>query len=395
MILALVASSHAVIHAYSTLMPLVYPHALQDLHFSLAALGIMVAVANLAGGFLQLGAGAVTRVVRRHVLLGWGALLAGVAGIVTATASGFPQFFAGNVARSVATSPQHPVGNSLLSDVYPADRRGLAISGHVAGGNVGTVVLTPVAGILIGVSGWRSAVLLLTIPALIAGLAILTSIRERPAIRRERSALRDILAGVRAVQRSRTLVLIFVASLVAAGGRGLGVVTLVLPLYLKLQLHLDDTSVTVLYSLLLLGSVIGPLVGGVVGDRIGRRAVLVGVYGLSAVITVVLMATPAQPLLLAIVLALMGMVVYEESPLLQTFVADEAPAVDRDAIFSLYFAVSFGIGALWAVVVGAALGRLGFAPVFLMMVASYLVAGVCIAAVRKPRPSLRSAGRPG
>jgi len=170
--------------------------------------------------------------------------------------------------------------------------------------------------------------------------------------------------------------------LIAAGGRGLGVVTLVVPLYLKLRLHLDDTSVTGLYSLLLLGSVVGPLLGGVVGDRVGRRAVLVSVYLLSAVITMVLVATPAQPLLLAVVLALMGMVVYEESPLLQTFVADEAPAIDRDAIFSLYFAVSFGIGALWAVVVGAVLQGSGFSPVFLIMVASYLVAGVCIAAAR-------------
>ncbi len=380
----LIAGSHAVIHGYSTLMPLVYPHALTDLHFSLAALGIMVAVANLAGGFLQLGGGALTRVVTRHVVIGWGALLAGVAGIVTATASGFPQFFAGNVARSVVTSPQHPVGNSLLSDVYPAERRGLAISGHVAGGNVGTVVLTPVAGILIGVWGWRSAVLLLTIPAVIAGLAILTSIRESESVRRDRSAAHDLLSGIRAVQRSRTLFLIFLASLVAAGGRGLGVVTLVIPLYLKLQLHLDDTSVTGLYGLLLLGSVVGPLLGGVVGDRIGRRAVLVGVYALSAVITIVLVATPARRLLLAVVLALMGMVVYEESPLLQTFVADEAPAIDRDAIFSLYFAVSFGIGALWAVVVGAVLGTFGFSPVFLIMITSYLVAAVCIAAARQP-----------
>ena len=378
----LIAGSHAVIHGYSTLMPLVYPHALTDLHFSLTALGIMVAVANLAGGFLQLGGGALTRVVRRHVVLGWGALLAGVAGIVTATASGFAQFFAGNVVRSIVTSPQHPVGNSLLSDVYPAERRGLAISGHVAGGNVGTVLLTPAAGILIGVWGWRYAVLLLTIPALIAGVAILSSIRESQSVRREQSAARDILSGIRAVQRSRTLVLIFLASLIAAGGRGLGVVTLVVPLYLKLRLHLDDTSVTGLYSLLLLGSVVGPLLGGVVGDRVGRRAVLVSVYLLSAVITMVLVATPAQPLLLAVVLALMGMVVYEESPLLQTFVADEAPAIDRDAIFSLYFAVSFGIGALLAVVVGAVLQGSGFSPVFLIMVASYLVAGVCIAAAR-------------
>src|SRR5207237_8868547 len=124
-------------------------------------------------GFLQLGGVALTRVVRRHVVLGWGALLAGVAGIVTATASGFAQFFAGNVVRSIVTSPQHPVGNSLLSDVYPADPRGLPFSGHVAGGNVGTVLLTPAAGILIGVMGWGYAVLVLAIPAMLGDVSIM------------------------------------------------------------------------------------------------------------------------------------------------------------------------------------------------------------------------------
>ncbi|HEY9288969.1 MAG TPA: hypothetical protein VIT43_13205, partial [Candidatus Dormibacteraeota bacterium] len=64
-VLLSISSAHAVIHAYSTLLPLIYPLALTELHFSVFALGIMVAVANLSGGFLQLGAGLVTRVIRR------------------------------------------------------------------------------------------------------------------------------------------------------------------------------------------------------------------------------------------------------------------------------------------------------------------------------------------
>ncbi len=388
-VLVLIASSHAVIHAYSTLMPLVYPHALQDLHFSLAALGIMVAVSSVSGGFLQLAAGALTRVIRRHALIGWGALLMGASGIVTATASGFAQFFAGNLARAVVTSPQHPVGNALLADLYGEDRRGMAIGGHVAGGNVGTVLLTPAAGILIAVWGWRPVVLLLTIPALLAGLAILTSIQESPSPRRQQSAMRDLWAGLKAVQRSRNLTLIFAASLVAAGGRGLGVVTLVVPLYLKLRLQLDDTTVTLLYSLLLFGGVAGPLIGGRISDRLGRRGVLLVIYVLSALLTAGLLGTPANPLLLGLVLAALGLVVYEESPLLQTFVADEAPSLNRDAIFSLYFAVAFGVGALWAAWIGIALGWFGFTPVFMTMVATYLLAAICVWAMRDSR---RAAG---
>jgi len=367
-------------------MPLVYPLALTELHFSVPALGLMVAVSSLAGGFLQLGAGAVTRIIRRHAVIGLGALGMAIAGVITASATSFAQFSAGNILRSIATSTQHPLGNSLLADLYARTRRGTAIAAHVAGGNVGTVVLTPAAAVLLNVLGWRKAVLLLTVPAIAAGILVLVTIAERARPLPERSALADMVQGFREVGRSRNLVLIFLASLIAAGGRGLGVVILVVPLYLKLQLHLSNSRVAVLYLILLVGSVAGPLIAGPLSDRIGRRTLLLVAYPLSAITTFAVLATPAAGPWLAIALGAMGLVVYVESPLLQALVADEAPARDRDAIFSLYFAVAFGIGALWAAAVGVLLGRLGFATVFAIMAATYLAAGACVLAMQERAP---------
>jgi MFS transporter, FSR family, fosmidomycin resistance protein len=396
MVLVVISSSHAVIHAYSTLMPLVYPLALTELHFSVFALGLMVAISNLAGGFLQLGAGAVTRVIRRHTVIGLGALGMAVAAFVTATATSFAQFSAGNILRSVVTSTQHPLGNSLLADLYPRTRRGTAIAAHVAGGNVGTVVLTPAAAVLLNTLGWRNAVLLLAVPAIAAGILVLTAIGEGARPPRGRTAVSDIVQGFQQVRRSRNLVLIFLASLIAAGGRGLGVVILVVPLYLKLQLHLSNGHVAVLYLILLVGSVAGPLIAGPLSDRLGRRTLLLVAYPLSAVTTLLVVASPTTGPWLALALAAMGLIVYLESPLLQAFLADEAPGRDRDAIFSLYFAVAFGIGALWAAAIGALLGRLGFVTVFAIMAATYIVAGGCVLAMREykppPRPSPASGG---
>lgn len=386
-VLLAISCSHAVIHAYSTLMPLVYPLALTELHFSVAALGLMVAVSNLSGGLLQLGAGAVTRLIRRHSVIGLGALGMAVAGVITASAANFAQFSAGNILRSVVTSTQHPLGNSLLADLYARSRRGTAIAAHVAGGNIGTVVLTPTAAVLLNVWGWRRALLLLTVPAVIAGFVVLAAIGERSRPLPGRTAVADMIDGFRQVRHSRNLVLIFVASLIAAGGRGLGVVILVVPLYLKLQLHLSNGKVALLYLILLIGSVVGPLIAGPLSDRVGRRTLLLAAYPLSAITTVAVLASPASGPWLAISLAAMGLVVYLESPILQAFLADEAPGRDRDAIFSLYFAVAFGIGALWAAAVGALLGQLGFATVFAIMAATYLAAGACVLAMREAVPA--------
>ncbi|HYM51217.1 MAG TPA: MFS transporter [Candidatus Limnocylindrales bacterium] len=382
--LLVISGCHAMVHAYSTLMPWVYPVALSELHFSVVALGIMVGVSSLAGGFLQLGAGALTRYVRRHTVIGWGAILMGGCGIVTATATTFGQFFLGNLGRSVVSSTQHPLGNSLLSDIYDRSRRGMAIAGHVVGGNLGTVVLTPAGALLVGVWGWRPTVLALTVPAVLAGLVLLLSVRERLAAPRETSAVRDLLVAGRLVLRDRNLAAVFAASLVAAGGRGLGVVILVIPLYLKRDLQLHDPYATGLYTILLVGSVVGPLIGGRLSDRAGRRPVLLLVFAASALSTAVLALSPAAGLLLPLSILAMGLVVYTESPLLQAALADAAPVAQRDAVFSLYFAVAFGVGALWAAGIGALLDRIGYSAVFAIMVLSYLLAGACVLGMREP-----------
>jgi len=171
-----------------------------------------------------------------------------------------------------------------------------------------------------------------------------------------------------------------------AQGRGLGVVILVVPLYLKLKLHLSNATVAELYLVLLVGSVVGPLVAGPLSDQIGRRTTLLIAYPLSALTTLAVLLAPSAGPWLAVALGAMGLVVYLESPLLQAFLADEAPAAERDAIFSLYFAVAFGIGALWAAAVGAALGRLGFGTVFTIMAVTYILAGRLLAKKRK-RPA--------
>ena len=55
--------------------------------------------------------------------------------------SASPTFAIPNVVSRIGGSPQHPVGNGLLAEQFPAERRGFAISAHIAGGNVGTVIV--------------------------------------------------------------------------------------------------------------------------------------------------------------------------------------------------------------------------------------------------------------
>jgi MFS family permease len=84
----------------------------------------------------------------------------------------------------------------------------------------------------------------------------------------------------------------------------------------------------------------------------------------------------------------MSAVVFEESALLQALLAEVARPAIRDVAFAVYFTLMFGVGAIWAAVLGWVVGALGnetgFPVAFGLMAVSYLLAAVAVVPVREP-----------
>jgi len=401
--LTLVSAAHAVIHAMSVLMPLIYPIIQVEYHLSYTQIGLIVAIPNAVGGFLQIAFGLLGRYVLRKVMLGVGNILVGISTFFTGTIVGFWSLMAWSMLSRIAGAPQHPVGSSYLTDRYGRKRHGYALAWHVAGGNIGTLAVPLIAGPLLGLWGWRPVLYLAALPGIIIGIAILIIVDERDLLDR-RVSIKTIRAttppslgerhkpwqdGLKALfqpLRSRTLAIIMLVSIIAAGGRGLGNVTTYVPLYLQNIRHLNGGTISVLFTLLLVGSVLGPLIGGRLSDKAGRRRLLLFFYGASAITTVlfVVVAGPGMPIwFIPLSLLLMGFAVYAESPLLQAYLADYAPPEMRDAAFGLYFALAFGVGSIWSGILGWMIDRFGFNAAFLTMAVSYIVAGLLLLLIRK------------
>ncbi|HEY7332795.1 MAG TPA: MFS transporter [Candidatus Limnocylindria bacterium] len=381
--LGLLALGHAVIHAQSALMPLVYPIVIVQFGLDARDIGLFIAITTAVGGTMQLLYGVLTRWVARPAILAAGQLVFGASLIVGGLAQSVGQLLAAISAARVGASPQHPIGNGLLSDAFPAERRGFAISAHISGGNVGTILVPFVGGALLAAFGWQVTLAAFGIPALAVGLAIALLVREdaaayRVAARRAGS----VRSQFAAVVRRRDLRLILGAALVAAGGRGLDIVAPFMLLYLRGPLGLDEGTTAVLYALLLVGAVVGPLLAGWLSDRLGRRRTLVTYYLLSAAGILAFMAAGANLWLLAPLLLPFGTAVFSESPVLQAYLADRAEGPMRDVAFSVYFTFAFGIGAFWAFVIGSVVAEWGYPAAFGVMAASYLAAATLLVAVR-------------
>ena len=399
--LALLSTGHAIIHASSALLPLIYAIVIVEFGLSVSDIGLFIAITSVVGGSMQLMYGFLTRWVARRLILATGYLLFGAGLMLGGLAQSFGQLAAAISAARLGSSPQHPVGNALISDLYPAERRGFAISAHISGGNVGTVAVPLVGAAMLAAFGWHATLMLFGVPALLIAALVALFVREdHRAYRSEARRSGSPWVHLRSVVALRDLRLILGASLVAAGGRGLDIVAPFMLLYLRGPLGLAETPVALLYGLLLAGSVIGPVVAGILSDRFGRRRTLVAYYLASAVGILAFLAAGANLWLLIPLLLPFGTAVFSESPVLQAYLADRAVGPLRDMAFAVYFTFAFGIGAFWALIIANVVERYGYPVAFGVMAASYVAAALLLVAVRERgpatvEPSAVEAGQPG
>jgi MFS family permease len=382
----LLSAAHAVNHAQAALLPLVYLAIIPEFHIDVAAIALLAAAGNIMSGLVQLSYSGLTRVFSRRSILSVGGVIFGGGMAAQALAATFPQFAAWNLVSRVAASPQHPVGNGLLSEQFPTERRGFAISAHIAGGNVGTVTVPLLGAFLIAAFGWRPTVVIFGIPAVLIAVLIWLFVGESGADRaaaRERGSLRAAFA---AVFRDRDLVLVFLSAAMGGGARGLGVLNVFVPLYLTFVLHLDTTTVALMYTVLVVASVPGPIVAGWLSDKIGRKPLIIGAYiGGAASLALFVLAGDNQPLLWAAIV-LLSIFNFVESPQLQALLSDLTPPALRDAAFSAYFTLAFGVGSLWLAVYGIIIDMLGneagLPVVFWLMALAFLAAILLVLPIR-------------
>jgi len=374
------------------LLPLVYLRIIAEFGVTPAAVAYLAAAGSFASGVVQLSYAKLTRIISRRKLLAAGGLLFGGGFAAQALATSFPSFAIVNILSRIGGSPQHPVGNGLLAEQFPEERRGFAISAHISGGNVGTVIVAVTGAWLIATFDWRWVVVLFGVPAIVIALAILILVRESGVDREAAVAHGSVKEAFRTILRDPDHRWIYLASVLGGGGRGLGVVNLFALLYLTSVIGIGPPLSDVMYGFLIVLSVPMPLIAGWLSDRLGRRPVIIGVYigGAAAFAVFMLVGSWIAGLWLGILL--MGLFSFAESPQLQALLADIAPPTIRDASFALYFTLAFGVGSLWTALYGAIIDWLGeptgLPVVFWLMAITFVLAALAIVPVREPaRPA--------
>jgi MFS family permease len=360
---------------YVALLPLTYPLAIAEFHVSYTALGLVLGVVGVVGGLLQGAAVLYQRVSARLVLTAQNLLLAANA-VLIGLAPSYAVFGAGQLIGGVVSSPQHPVGNAVLTRRFRG-QAGTVLGWHTTGGNVGTLVIPLIASLVITRWGWRAALLVTAVPIAVGGLLVAARLREGPA--EAGGSLSDgTTTSLRAAVLRRGTLTVIAAGTIAAGGRGLGAVNAFVPSYLRSGLGLAQVTVGLIFTVILASSVLGPILAGRAADRYGRRPVAIGAYVAGGLALGLFGMTGAAIPALLVLGVLVGAFAYAESPLVQALYADAVQGAPRQAAFGAYFAVAYGAGSIWVTVLGWTIDHLGFTAAFWVMAASFLGAAAVL-----------------
>lgn len=367
-VLAAITSSHLAQH-FCVGFSVLYPDIMSDLGLNYTQLGIMSGANSIVSGFLQMLWSLLSRSFAKRVLLGFGNALTSIGLFVMGTSPRFMELVAGNVASGVGQSVQHPVGASMITQKFARGKVPWALSIHYGLGYVGNIV-SPVLLSMIAVSfGWRLATYFLAVIPLMAGLFVLYYLKgEESASRsireRERANLWD---DVKSVIRIRGAMFIIAAESFAVGGTGMGVIITYAPLFLKRVLNVESLQMSVVYSIAVVGGVIGTLVVGRLAHRFGNLGIATPVIGVGSLLILLLAVYSSFHVVLVLHLFMIGAASFSCGSLLQAHLASISTPRQRDVLFGLYFTISHGISSVWTTLTGFLIDTYGsFNPAWVL-----------------------------
>ncbi|MGH7887207.1 MAG: MFS transporter, partial [Candidatus Binatia bacterium] len=120
--LSLISGCHVLNHLQYSITSVMFPVMMTELGFGLVGLGFISALSSFVGQGLQVIYGFLSNFFRRSTMLAVGNVVVGLTAMSQFFVSSFPQLVAARVAIDAGSSPQHPLGSSILSRYYPQSR---------------------------------------------------------------------------------------------------------------------------------------------------------------------------------------------------------------------------------------------------------------------------------
>jgi FSR family fosmidomycin resistance protein-like MFS transporter len=384
----LITIGHGLTHWYPATFYLLLPLIGNELGLNYSQIGLIMtcqyvasAIANVPGGVL------VDTVGRKGLLMAVSLFWIGFPYLLIGFTHSYGMLLVCVALVGFGNSLWHPTAIPTLGRRYP-ERKGLALSIHGMGGNVGDAVAPVLIGAALGFFTWREVVVMNVVPGLAVALLLLAFLGTlRLGAKKtegEAQSLATYVAGLRVLLRNRALVLLSTGS--AFRTMTQSALLTFLPVYLANDMGYSPLWVgACLFALQAAGFAASPIAGHL-SDRMGRKQILVGSMLATAVVLAAMAFTGGSPLFIALV-AVLGFFLYATRPVIQAWLLEATPRNMAGSSIGVLFGAQAVGAAIGPLLGGLVADRWGLLATFYFLAATIVIANLFVVPVRKALPA--------
>jgi MFS transporter, FSR family, fosmidomycin resistance protein len=379
-----ISVGHALTHWYPATFYILLPLIGNELGLNYAEIGSILtcqyaagAIANVPGGIF------VDTVGRKGLLMAISLCWIGFPYLIMGVSHTYWMILVCATLVGIGNNIWHPTAIPWLGDRFP-DRKGLAMSFHGMGANVGDAVAPLAIGWLLTFYNWRSVVVMNVIPGIVVAGIILVYVG--------RLQMADIRSGfakakpdkIPAAQRlrmfgellrNRALVTLSIGSTFRSMTQG--ALLTFLPLYLTDVMKYPTKWVGVcLFALQACGFIAAPIAGHL-SDRIGRRQIIMSSMSMTAVV-ILAMTFAGGTQWFVLLVAILGFFLFAVRAVLQAWLLDATPpGMGGSAVGILFGMQALGM-AVGPISAGIVADHYGIMAAFYFLAATIVIANLLI-----------------
>lgn len=317
------AVGHTLMHCVQQGWYIFLPSIKETFGLSDVQYGVIESVRSASNSALQIPAGALSDILSKHwaIIISSALFGLGLAYGVLGLAPNFATVLLAAILIGLSIAFWHPSALSILSARF-AERRGLALSIHGMGGNLGNAVGPALIGLIIGAVAWQKAGLIMAIPMVVIAVVLWSVLRNVPGLESKNGNGRQYMSALKGLLKNRIILgLIF-----SSGIRSMGTSSIFafFSLYCKEDLGFSTTKVGFYYALMMISGIVSQPLLGYLSDKFDRKIVIIPSLILMGLFEIILVWS-GSGIGLALVVIAIGLFIYAIGAIFQAAVMDVAP----------------------------------------------------------------------
>jgi MFS family permease len=372
-----VSIGHALTHWYPATFYLLLPLIGAELGLSYSQIGSILtcqfaagAISNIPGGIF------VDTVGRKGLLMAVALFWIGFPYLLMGFSHAYWMMLACATLLGIGNNLWHPTAIPWLATRFP-ERKGLVMSFHSMGGNVGDAVAPLVVGALLSMFSWRDVVLMNVLPGIAMSVLILVYVGRIHNAEKAAGVAGKKAAGSRRLRQFATLLTDRAVVTLSVGStfRTMTQSALLtfLPVYLAREMGYSPVWIGASMFVLQAAGFIAAPIAGHLSDTIGRKQIIVSSMSMTAVVLLAMIFAGGTIWFVCLVAAL-GFFLYAVRAVLQAWLLDATPPGLGGSAIGILFGAQAAGAAIGPICAGVLADHFG------IMAAFYFLAGTIVVA---------------